>query len=487
MKVTMQANGIVNVTNQSSKERLDKIRLILTYSTYDSIVNYNQSNGSADSTIAIDKPSIDFKEFFNNFDLIISYLKSGSTGHTFKAISRTDPTVRFAIKASAYPVKDNYGKFRDEKRPEDVEIILIALFSEFVTKDKTPHLVLPLYSFNTSINNFIQTPDNDFNISDDKNDRRLKNYRRFLKNHKDGYLRNDVSVLVSELCDGDFLEYLVRLNGMTRRPNWESMTSMDWKIYSFHILYTLAKIQLKYKEFKHNDLKLNNILFSYNTNYHQQQINSNGKIIYPRHEYKCGDKFVFTVPDSEIILKIWDFDFASIGSYVVNNKVESKWAKSIGVNSNENMYYDIHFLFNNLLTIINTNFKRSIIPSDVIEFIEHVVPVEMRCLEQSKTKKLEELYELQKTMDHYSSKDKLNPDKIQELRRMKDRIAELKVFESSLSKRDKDILTRVNIHSRLITNDVWTTPLKLLETHPFFNDFRYDKGDYLAMMAKRNK
>jgi hypothetical protein len=64
----------------------------------------------------------------------LSYIKSGSTGHTFKGIhlinnnSIEDPDKEpYAIKIVAYPRKENYGDMYNTKRPENTELLIITL------------------------------------------------------------------------------------------------------------------------------------------------------------------------------------------------------------------------------------------------------------------------------------------------------------------------------------------------------------------------
>ena len=47
----------------------------------------------------------------------LMYIKSGTTGHTFKGISipETEKSVNYGLKIVAYPKKDNYGTIYDSK------------------------------------------------------------------------------------------------------------------------------------------------------------------------------------------------------------------------------------------------------------------------------------------------------------------------------------------------------------------------------------
>ena len=91
------------------------------------------------------------------------------------------------------------------------------------------------------------------------------------------------------------------------------------------------------------------------------------------------DKFKFTIPDIDIQIKIWDFDFASVDGYIENNKVNSAWANKINVTKIENKYYDMHYFFN---TLISKRFFKEFYdggaPKEIVEFIHRVIPEEFR-------------------------------------------------------------------------------------------------------------
>ena len=84
------------------------------------------------------------------------YVKSGSTGHTFRGFNPeniNDP--HFAVKIVGYPKRVNYGKYDDVRRPENAELNMLKVLSYFVVNKQTPHIVLPIGTFNTSIKPFL--------------------------------------------------------------------------------------------------------------------------------------------------------------------------------------------------------------------------------------------------------------------------------------------------------------------------------------------
>ena len=133
------------------------------------------------------------------------------------------------------------------KRPENAELMMIKLLSQFVRNAESPHLVLPITTFNTSIKPFLSLTKN--NIVDNKK------FEQFVERYEKGEYYQNVSVLISEWADGgDLLDYL--------RKHYKTFKVRHWRTVFFQILSILAIIQMKYPGFRHNDLKANNLLIN---------------------------------------------------------------------------------------------------------------------------------------------------------------------------------------------------------------------------------
>ena len=208
----------------------------------------NQNNN--DIREVLDKKNLDFSNVINKIGSKLLYIKSGTTGHTFKGFDPNNPnSPNFAVKVVAYPRKENYGSCNDIRRPENAELMMLKVLSYFVVNNQTPHLVLPIGTFNTSIKPFLTLEQNGLVEN--------KKYSQFIKRYKQNDLHNNVSVLISEWADsGDLLEYI--------RKNYKKITLKEWRVLIFQILSALAVIQNKYPGFRHNDLKANNILLQKN-------------------------------------------------------------------------------------------------------------------------------------------------------------------------------------------------------------------------------
>lgn len=357
----------------------------------------SDSQKSFDTRMSLSKKLHDFVSVINQLGGQLEYIKSGTTGHTFKGkiVSPNGDETNYAVKVVAYPKKDKYGNIYDARRPENAELMMIKLLSYFVVKKQTPHIVLPMGTFNTSIKNFVNLIED--NVVDKDEHQR---YVEFVKKYNNNEYHEDVSILISEWANkGDLLDFL--------RKNYKQCKLIHWKVFFFQIISTLAVIQSKFPSFRHNDMKANNILV--------QKIDKNmkNKFIYrvERHHY--------TVPNIGYFVKMWDFDFACVPGIVDNSKVSSEWTKTINVIPEQNRYYDMHYFFN---TLIKKGFfpqfmTEECIPKEAQEFVNRIVP------------------------------DKYKEGKY------------------------------VHKRGRILINDEYLTPDKVLKTDPFFEIFRKTNND----------
>jgi len=80
-------------------------------------------------TQLINKKNINSDELFNYLGKNLEYIKSGSTGHTFKGISNS---YNYAVKIVPYIKKDIYGNEYSPTRPENAELLILKNLSSFV-------------------------------------------------------------------------------------------------------------------------------------------------------------------------------------------------------------------------------------------------------------------------------------------------------------------------------------------------------------------
>lgn len=344
--------------------RLDFIKTLLEGKTLDPIIYdegqeteifINPYNGDDQSTdTVLNKKLQNFYSVINQIGGKLKYVKSGTTGHTFKGIinNADNAGINYAVKVVAYPKREKYGDIYKLDRPENAEIAMIRLLSYFVVKKQTPHIVLPIATFNTSIKPFINLIES--SIVDNDN----KKYKEFVEKYQKGEYHDRVSILISEWVNkGDLLDFL--------RNNYKSIQPEFWKTIFFQFISVLAVIQSKYPSFRHNDLKANNVLIH--------------KVVKPKTKTTytyivCGQKYI--VPSVGYRIKLWDFDFSCIPKIVNNIKVDSEWTAKINITPVQNRYYDMHYFFN---TLIKKGFfpqfmTDNSIPQDAKDFVNRIIP-----------------------------------------------------------------------------------------------------------------
>lgn len=334
-------------------DRITQIKKMLMGKIFESMIDFDNENNIVDNRThdiceIINKKDFNIESLAPSLGSNLIYVKSGSTGHTFKG-TLTDQDFEYAMKIVPYEIIKNYGDHNEKNRPENSELLMLKLLSNFVLEKKTPHIILPIATFNVKFS-FFDTLIKKCNINNDK-------CVQLLKKFSDGKYHNNVSILISEWANnGDLLDYL--------RKNYKILTLQDWRTILFQLLMTLAIIHEKYPAFRHNDLKANNLLVYKNKNENQNS-----------YLYKL-DKQYFVTPYIGIQIKLWDFDFACIPGIVDNIKVNLEWTKKINITPTQNRYYDIHYFFNTLTKkgFLPQIYESQQVPVKVKQFFRRVVP-----------------------------------------------------------------------------------------------------------------
>lgn len=333
------------------------------------VINTMSNNKNSDLNIrsVIDKKDINIIDFLIKIGAKIKYISSGTTGHFFQGSIYDKPNdpkrkkiCSFALKVSGYSKNSNYKSIYELTRPENAEINMLNILSEFVIENKTSHLILPIQTFYSDITPFIKMyKENFIKKESDKNGR----YGEFVNRYEKGLIENKVSILICELANGgDFLKFV--------KNNKDKLSALHWNVLLFQVLSVLCVIQNKYPAFRHNDLKANNLLVEI-TDPDYENIKPNKYVNY-RIYNKC-----YRVPDIGIIIKLWDFDFACIPKVCENIKVHESWTRRINITTAKNQYYDVHYFFR---TLISNSFFPDIITSknkkyeDIVKFIYSIMP-----------------------------------------------------------------------------------------------------------------
>ena len=121
--------------------RIETIQNMVEDKIVDSMIDFKNDIYSDMSNISSEdirnmmpKKYIDFSKAIKDLGGKLLYIKSGSTGHTFKGVypETTTNKPNYAVKIVAYPKKENYGDMFNMKRPENAELVMIKLLSEFI-------------------------------------------------------------------------------------------------------------------------------------------------------------------------------------------------------------------------------------------------------------------------------------------------------------------------------------------------------------------
>lgn len=335
--------------------RLEFIKTITERSGIDNLTIQEDRNDK-DIRKCLNKKVLDFNNLITKIGGKLLYIKSGSTGHTFRGLDPRDENSDFnyAVKIVAYPKRGNYGKLNDASRPENAELLILKKLSKFVVSNQTPHIILPICTFYSDIKPFLNLSDNKI-VNNKKYDEFIERY------NKKQYYEN-VSILISEWANGgDLLDHI--------RQEYENFNAIKWKVLCYQILSVLAVIHKEYPSFRHNDMKANNILIQ---KIHNRQKNNKFK-------YKINGQ-IYVVPNIDIQIKLWDFDFACIPGLVENTKVSAKWTDKINIKPEQNRYYDVHYFFNTLTRkgFFPQFWDEGVVPKELQEFVSRIIPIQYR-------------------------------------------------------------------------------------------------------------
>jgi hypothetical protein len=118
-------------------ERIDTIKNMIGGTNIELIIDFKNSTESfeypsntEDIRGLLPKKYIEFGKAISELGGKLLYIKSGSTGHTFKGVHplpNDENRQPYAVKIVAYPKKENYGDMYNIKRPENTELLMIRL------------------------------------------------------------------------------------------------------------------------------------------------------------------------------------------------------------------------------------------------------------------------------------------------------------------------------------------------------------------------
>ena len=213
-----------------------------------------------------------------------------------------------------------------------IEISIMKYLSVFVKLDITPHINMPLfYSYSEfNVNNLKKVSYNAFNK---------------IKNKINANLIQNKGILISN----KWFDY----SDLQKYSSQNQLNLKHWKCIFFKVIYTLLVILDIYPGFRHNDLSCSNIF-----------VQSNNKI--GKNLYYYNKKY-YSIPNLGYEIYISDFEFSNIPSKTINKNIYSGIEIDYGIYLEKNQSYDLHFFLNSIKI-------RKNIPTEVIEFIDTVIP-----------------------------------------------------------------------------------------------------------------
>ena len=193
----------------------------------------------------------------------------------------------------------------------------------------------------------------------------------------DGKFESDMlQILEKKLVETNYTPHLIKIYQHTQGKNsdfivmeradtnfFEAITSTDIdertvKGILLQVIFTCAVWQRVLKNFRHNDLKTDNILL----------------FLKPRKKaitLYLGDDY-WTLPPDIPFAKIADFDYANLPQVHKNPKVGTKHALSFGCGQKGSKVYDIHLLLNSMYN------HRENLPTSIKKWLEKQLPLATR-------------------------------------------------------------------------------------------------------------
>jgi|UniRef100_A0A6C0J741 hypothetical protein len=163
--------------------------------------------------------------------------------------------------------------------------------------------------------------------------------------------------IVTEVCRSNVEEL--------SNEEWPYLKNMD--IIIFQVLYTLHCIQSVYPEWRHNDLKIDNVFID--------------KVAEDDYYYKIQNKF-FKI-STDMFAKISDFGLAHLPNIIINKAVypnpELDWDPTTnGMRPTQNRYYDMHMFLNEINIEYVDDYAKSTLDTNMVNLIKDMLPDQYR-------------------------------------------------------------------------------------------------------------
>ena len=279
-------------------------------------------------------------------------LGGGQFGLAFKGCFDA-PTCENAISIKYINIATKYSDdYNDENNPSNIEVIVGKALRKLVYNHMTPHINFTIFSLicnhsDISKNStFMQSKALEWFI----------NSRNKLKNNE---IFSHLNITFNELASMDLKQFISNKKS--------KLKDKDHLIILFQFCYTLSCIQYYFKNFKHNDIKPNNLLVKLIDN-----PDTNNYL-----EYKILGE-TFYIPQTKYIIKLHDFDYVYSDTFQNKKITHSVNLYKKGYNSETNSLFDLHsyinFYYHTLYNHLSENFKKmleDLVPTDGVDNIKY--------------------------------------------------------------------------------------------------------------------
>ena len=256
---------------------------------------------------------------------VLELLGMGTFGVAFLGCLNELCSEKISVKFATMKKKYNI----DNSHPSIVEILVGKKISLLVDSNITPHINYTYRGFTCNIDELKNLKT--IQKSDWYNERIYdKNTNDYYTDYINNYLK-DIMVIFNEIADMDFKEYVIK-----RYKEKDNLTFLEHLCAFFGFCYTMCVIVYNNPNYRHNDIKPNNLLVEINKNYKK-----NNYI-----EYKIFDQ-TFYIPQTKFIIKLHDFDYSNCDEFP-NQKITkfNGLFKEINATPFTNPVYDLHEYIN---------------------------------------------------------------------------------------------------------------------------------------------